>query len=174
MKVKILARLIAEFFRPGANTTSLNSDIALIPGGIVADNVGMWGLFGLIQNLAQYDFDLLALVSSAASVTLTAAQFVGSGIIDHSGAPAGGVTVTTPTAAQILAAMPNTTPGTGMNFVLYYMNDGTGQTITLSAGANVTLTGNNTIATNTMRQFLVNVNPNAGTVTIVNMGTQSL
>lgn len=174
MKKTMIARLIAAFFRPRANTTSLPGNIWIAPGGLVPDNTAMLGLTGGMQNANEaLDLDLIAIVSSALTLTLTAAQFVNS-ILDFSGAPGSGVTHTTPTAAQIIASLPPTIPAAGFNYLLYYMNDGLGQTITLTGGTNVTVTGNNTMATNTMRQFLVNVNPNAGTVTLVNMGTQSL
>ena len=73
--------------------------------------------------------------------------------------------------AQIIAAMPATTPKNGFSWNLNFMNDNTGQTVTFAAGANVTLNATTaTIATNTSRNFLVNVNINAGTVTIVGIG----
>lgn len=174
MRLKTIAALIAGLFRPRANTTSLAGTIFDVPAGIVADSSGAYGLFGLMNNLNLFDLDLLALVSSSLAITLTGAQIAQNNIIDHSGAPGSGVTVTTDTAANIIAAMPNTTPRAGINFLLYYMNDGLGQTVTLAAGSGVTIIGTATIGTNTLRQFLVNVNANAGTVTMVNMGTQNL
>lgn len=174
MKIKRLAALLRDFFRPGANTTDFPGNIWIPPGGFVPDAQALYGLVGGMYNANEaLDLDLKCVVSSALTLTLTAAQFINS-IIDYSGAPGSGVTVTTPTAAQIIAALPSTIPGSGFNFLLYFMNDGAGQTITLAGGAGVTIAGNLTIATNTMRQFLVNVNPNAGTVNMVNMGTQNL
>lgn len=173
MKMKLLTRLIREFFRPQAQTTALPSSVFKVPAGIVADGTGMWGLFGLMANMDSIDWDMIPLVSSAAAITLTGAQFYNN-VITHSGSPAGGVTVTTPTAAQIIAGMPNTIPGDGYNFPWFYMNDALAQTVTLAAGSGVTIVGNLTIATNTTRHFLVAVNVNAGTVTIVNMGTVNL
>lgn len=177
MKLTPIAALLRAYFRPGVGAvTSIPGSVFPVPGGIVADPSGMWGLFQLMANIDAIDWDLLALVSSATSITLTGAQFFNN-VIDHTGSPGGGVTVTTPTAAQIIAGIQATganPPGAGYNFPWFYINDGLGQTVTLSAGTNVTILGNNTMATNTNRHFLVNVNPNAGTVTIVNMGTVSL
>lgn len=174
MRLKTIAALIAGFFRPRANTTSFAGNIWVTPTGTVPDNTAMLGLLGGMQNANEaLDLDLIAIVSSALTLTLTAAQFINS-ILDFSGAPGSGVTHTTPTAAQIIAALPPTLPAGGFNYLLYYMNDGLGQTITVTGGTNVTVTGTATVATNTMRQFLVNVNPGAGTVTMVNMGTQNL
>lgn len=175
MKLTRIAASLRAFFRPRVQTASLLGSIAKIPAGITPDNVGMWGLFGFMQNVNEaIDMDLLALIGgTATTITLTGAQFI-NGIIDYSGSPGGGVTLNTPSAAQIIAALPNTIPGDGFNFILYFINDNAGQTVTVTAGANVTISGNNTVATNTQRQFLVNVNVNAGTVTMVNMGTQNL
>lgn len=168
-----MRRFLSAFFRFGVNSTSFPSSISLQPAGMVADAFALYGLLGLQANIDSIDWDLNAIVSSALTLTLTGAQFYVN-VIDYSGAPAGGVTVTTPTAAQIIAALPPSIPTNGYNFPLFFINDGTGQTITVSGGTNVNVSGNNTIATNTCRHFLVSVNVGAGTVTMVNMGTVSL
>lgn len=168
-----MKRLLEAFFRCGVNSTSFPSSVSVQPAGIVADAFAVYGLLGLQANIDSIDWDLNAIVSSAAALTLTGAQFFAN-VIDYSGAPAGGVTVTTPTAAQIFAALPPSIPTNGYNFPLFFINDGTGQTITVSGGTNVTVSGNNTISTNTCRHFLVSVNVGAGTVTMVNMGTVNL
>lgn len=179
MKRNRLAALISGLFRPGVGAvTSLGATIFPVPAGYVADAVGANGLFGLMQNIDSIDWDLVALVSSATAITLTGAQFFNN-VIDHTGAPAGGVTVTTPSAAQIIAGMQaagvvTSVLGTGYNFPWFYINDGLGQTVTLAGGTGVTILGNNTMATNTNRHFLVSINVAAGTVTLVNMGTVSL
>lgn len=156
-------------------TTNIVGNVAVPPAGLVPDNTGIWGLWGAMQNVNEgLDQDLVAVLGAAATaITLTGAQFINT-IIDYSGSPGGGVTVTTPTAAQIIAALPNTIPAAGFNFFWYFINDDSGQTVTISGGSNVTVKGTATIATNTTRQFLVNVNVNAGTVTILNLGTQNL
>lgn len=174
MKKTLLARLISAFFRPKVNTTNFLGNIWTPPGGIVPDNTAMLGLLGGMQNANEaLDLDLICVITSALAFTLTAAQFINS-VIDYSGAPGSGVTVTTPTAAQIIGALPPTIPATGFNYLMYFINDSAGQTATMTGGSGVTVIGTATIATATMRQFLVNVNPAAGTVTMVNMGTQNL
>jgi hypothetical protein len=83
----------------------------------------------------------------------------------------GGIALTTPTAALIISGAPPTAPRNGFSWVHRVLNDNTGQTITYTAGANVTLQATTaTIATNTARDFFVNVNINAGTVTITAIG----
>lgn len=173
MNLSRIAAFVRAIFRPCANTTSFQGDIALVPPGITPDNVGMWGLFGLINNLSLLDGDITPLVSNAVTITLTAAQMTAN-ILDHSGAPAGGVAVTTPTAAQIIAALPNTIPATGCNFPFFYMNDTLGQTVTLTAGTGVSIVGTATIASAVNRMYMMIVNVNAGTVTLFNMGAMSL
>lgn len=171
--MKRIHALLASFFRPGAQTVSLPSSLSIQPAGAVADAYALYGLFGLQANIDSIDWDLAAIVSSAATITLTGAQFYNN-VISYSGAPAGGVTITTPTAAQIIAAMPSSIPTNGYNFPWFFINDNSGQTVTLAGGTNVTVVGNATIATNTNRHFVVSVNVGAGTVTIVNMGTVTL
>lgn len=177
MKLTKIAALIRRYFTlaAAANTTSFPANLVNIPPGMVADNIALFGTLGNLQNVgAALDLDLIALNGGASTaLTLTASQF-NSEIIDYTGSAAGGVTITTPTAAQIIANLPNTIQSPGYNTLLYFMNDGSGQTVTLAAGANVTISGNATIANNTLRQFLVSVNVAAGTVNLVNMGTQNL
>lgn len=177
MKKTKIAALLSAYFSLGvaANTTNYLSVVAPAPAGMVPDNAALFGVLGALQNIdTSLDMDLLCVNGAAATtLTLTGAQML-AGVIDYTGSAAGGVTITTPTAAQIIAAAPNTINPNGVNMLVYFLNDGGGQTVTLSGGSGVTVTGNNTIATNTMRQFLMNINVAAGTVTLVNMGTQNL
>jgi hypothetical protein len=140
------------------------------------DNTANFGVFGFLANSNALDapsFVAIA-IGSATSVTLTAAQFV-SGVWDISGSPGGGVTLTTPTAAQIFSALPGTIPPDGtFNIQVRCLNDSAGQTITVTAGSGVTVSGTATVATATTRTFVVNINVNAGTVTLINIGSMSL
>ena len=170
--------LLASFFRPAGtpvNATSFPADITVPPAGFVPDNVGFLGVWGALQSIDQaLDVELIAVNGgTATAVTLTAAQFL-AGVLDFASTAAGGITVTTPTAAQIIAIQPPTIPKTGYNMLIFFVNDNAGQTITLSGATGVTILGNNTLATNTMRQFLVSINVNNATVTIYNLGTQNL
>jgi hypothetical protein len=174
MKLKLISQLIRGIFRPAANTTTFLGNVMKPPAGMVPDAGAVYGLFGLMANIDALDYDIVAVpIATATTVTLTGAQLI-AGITDISGSPGSGVTMTTPTAAQIIAALPNTIPGDGINLSIYIMNDGTGQTITLSGGTGVTIIGNNTIATNTCRQFIMNVNVNSAAVNMLNIGTQNL
>lgn len=185
MKLNAIVRALRKFFRPSVNTTGFVGTVGTIPGGISSDMVGMWGLFGYLSNinvsLAPNIF--VYAIGSSTTLTLSAAPASASvpsayhgGIVDISGSPGGSVTITTDTAANIIAKGFGTNiPKSGsFGYYLGFMNDGTGQTVTLSGGSNVTITGNNTMSNNTIRWFYVNVNVNAGTVTMVNVGTQNL
>lgn len=169
----MIRKLIRDFFRLGVNTTSLTGSIFNVPAGIVPDPVGMWGLFGLMANLDAIDWDVVAVAGgTAGTVTLTGAQFF-TNVIDFSGSPVGGVTLNTPTLANIIAGAPSTMPLTGFNYPLVIINDSSGQTVTLTAnGAGVTVIGTATILTATVRLFVVNVTPTA--VNILNCGGWSL
>jgi hypothetical protein len=85
--------------------------------------------------------------------TLTAAQCLG-GLVIHAGT---GGALTTPTAAQLVAAMPGCTVGT--SFVMN-VRVSSGSTSTLTAGTNVTISGTAATATLNAKQWLVVVTSN--------------
>ena len=111
----------------------------------------------------------IALLDSVDAGTLTA-ELLLSGIIDRAMTSTGAYNDTTATAAEIVTAMlanyyvgsaiGNGGPGSAggaepqTTFRLEYINNGTGNTATVVAGTNVTLTGTMTIANNTVRTFL--------------------
>lgn len=157
------------------NTTSYSSRFSTV-AGLTPDNTAVFGIIGAFASgSAAVSTSLTAIaIGSSTTPTLTPAQFV-SGIWDISGSPGGGVTLTTPTAAQIIAALPSTIPVDGtFNIYVQCMNDSAGQTITVTGGSNVTVVGTATVATATVREFIVNVNVGTGTVTMVNIGSKSL
>ena len=152
-------------------TTSLPSRTA-VPCGLTADNTAVYGLLGFVNNSNVAQSMVAIAYGSATSLTLTGAQFV-SGIIDLSGS--GVLALSMPSVANIIAALPPTIPQDGtFNFRIYILNDSTGQTTTVTGVTGVTVLGTATVATATVREFLVNVNPAAGTVTMLNLGSTSL
>lgn len=90
-------------------------------------------------------------INNAAGVTLTAAQLLG-GYITRSGAVA--VSDTTPTAAQIVAAIPGCEVGTSREIKIVSANSGL---LTIAAGSGVTLAGTTTVAATFTRTYLVRV-----------------
>lgn len=166
MKRKLLARLIWSIFNPevAANTTSYQGSIFQFPPGVTPDPAVNWARNGLVAVAG----------GSGTTFTLTAAQFL-TAVIDYASSAGGGITVTTPTAADIIALAGRNIPqdGTANLFVEFY-NDNTGQTVTLAGGTGVTIVGTATVATNVFRRYLVNINPGAGTVTMINMGSRAL
>ena len=174
--MKKLAAILTGFFCMAANTTAFPGGFAKVPAGLVADNVGMWGLFGILQNINALEGNNLVpiVLGTQTASTISSGQFV-TNVLDISGSPASAVTLTTPTYTQIASSLPSTlaTDGT-TNFYQQWMNDGTGQTVTISAGAGVTITGNNTVSNNMVREFFVNINIQNSTVTMVNKGTYVL
>ena len=109
--------------------------------------------------------------ASVAAFNITAASILG-GNIQTSGTASGAATMTTPTAAIICAAIAGCV--NGMTRVLRIGNT-SGQTITLTAGTNVTVTGTATIATAKSRDYLVTIvdasGGSAGSVTFTNIGS---
>lgn len=138
-------------------TTNSNIDSSDVPGKIrdlqkVADrNAAVSAVFSTLNN--------------AAGQTLTAAQFVGR-YLDRSGAA--GVSDTTPTAALLVAAVPNVAVGDVHEFVIRNRNTGT---LTLVAGSGVTLEGTTTIPTvNTRRYAIRFTNVTVGTEAVTLSG----
>ena len=107
-------------------------------------------------------------INNAAGVTLTAAQIYGKTII-RSGAVA--VADTTPTAAQIVAAIPACEIGSTFDFDI--INNNTGL-LTITAGSGVTLSGTTTIATLFTRRYrarVTNITASSEAVTLLGVFT---
>jgi hypothetical protein len=86
--------------------------------------------------------------TSEDAVTLTVAEFI-NGLYIQGGTP-GTSTKTTPTAALIVAAIPEAAVGTMFEFTIDNGGDGT---LTLEGGDGVTLSGTATVATTKNRTF---------------------
>lgn len=162
--------LLASIFRPAAATASGRQ--AMLQG--TQSNEALFGLLGAVANLNQgARVGYTTVDSGSQTVTATAAAVAG-GILNRTGSPGGAVTETTPTAAQIIAALPQSrlTDGT-YQFWFRYINNSLGQTTTWTAGSGVTVTGTATIGTNAWRDFLVTVD-SASAVTFTNLGGGTL
>ncbi len=109
--------------------------------------------------------------STAGAVTYSAAELVGGLILrDPAGTARSDVT---PTAAQIVGAVAAAIATSSFEFIIRNTADGD-ETITLTAGSGVTLSGTMTIAQNNSKRFLaVITNAGSGTeaVTIYSLGT---
>jgi hypothetical protein len=106
-------------------------------------------------------------ISTADAVTYTAAQVLGGYIIRD---PAGGArSDVTPTAALLIAAIDGAAVGDSFEFIIENTAD-EAETITITAGVGVTLSGTMTIAQNYSKRFLAVVTA-ADAVTIYNVGT---
>jgi len=107
--------------------------------------------------------------TNTTAFTATTAQMVGAAetVLSLTGTLASGQAITTPTAAQIIAALPNATVGS--TYALVIVNNSAGAFAwTLTGGTNVTITGTATIAQNVSRRYLVTV-ATASTVTMQNL-----
>lgn len=91
----------------------------------------------------------MRIVTGAATATLKAGE-VANGLLDFDGT--GGITLTTPTAALLLAAFPGQLLGGSVIFLL--KNTGTG-TITVAAGSGCTIVGTATVATLNAKLWLI-------------------
>jgi len=137
------------------------------------DELGSCLLLGMVPaiNDAVKQITTVATKSTAGTVTYSAAELVGGLILrDPAGADRSDVS---PTAAQIVGAVAGAIATSSFEFVIRNTADAA-ETITLTAGAGVTLNGTMTIAQNNSKRFLA-VITNAGTgteaVTIYSLGT---
>lgn len=171
--MKKLIRLLA-FLRPQA--------IFPIPQGIVPDNVGMWGLFGLMGNVNNYAESLSSVVTSGTAITLVAtggnmASLPGnvlSGFTRLDAGASGALTATMPATAAILSALGATIPQDGSYTEPVYIANNSGQTVTLAAGdANTTMIGSAVIAVGGIRKLLLRV-LNSSNVSFTNAGFLTL
>lgn len=108
--------------------------------------------------------------STAAGITYTVAQFVNSTLLTRTG-PGAGFSDTTPTAAQIVAAIPGCEVGSWFQI---YIRNGSSFTLTMLAGAGVTLSFTTTVASGQTRLYHVRVaNIGSGTeaVDVVGIST---
>lgn len=119
-------------------------------------------------------YSSVSTLSTAAALTLTAAQILGGLILRD---PAGGArTDTLPTAALLLAAIQNEANfGTGTSFEFTIRNTAdAAETITVAAGTGGTTSGTMTIAQNNSKRFVVvftNTSSGSEAYTVYSLGT---
>lgn len=133
-----------------------------------------WGFHALAANVNNYSEALSTVVTSGTAVVLTPAN-VTAGIVNLTAGASGGFTITLPTTANILSALGNTVATDGSYAEpISFMNNGVGQTGTVTAGdASTTITGTATVATNTVRKYLMTVT-GPTTITLTNVGSMTL
>lgn len=149
--------------------------ISPLPAGIVADKSAGFGIFGLISNLNNYSEAISAITTAGTNTTLTAAQLL-IGVTKLNAGASGGFTITLPSTVAIIAALGPTIPMDGTYAEpVSILNNGVGQTGTVTAGdASTTLTGTMTVATNTRRVFMLTVLAGGATIAIENIGSLAL
>ena len=147
-----------------------------IPGGApVPDQAALYGLLAFAANTNNYAENTTAITTAGTNTTLTPAQLLAGVTIFNSGW-SGPATITLPSTAAIIAALgPNINAASGLYAEpISFLNNGTGQTGTVTAGdASTTITGNVAVATNTRRLYLLTVNSTT-TITLQNIGTMNL
>lgn len=139
-----------------------------------ADNSALFGLMALKSNVNSYCGAIASIVSAGTNVALTAAQTILRLVRLTSGA-SGGFTITLPSTAAIIAAMgPTVVTDGSYGQAFSVLNDGIGQTGTLTAGdASTTITGTATVLTDTRRDFWITVT-GPSTITINNLGSAAI
>ncbi len=158
--------------RTESQATIISSDVTGALGYTPVESVA--GSTGSTITAAQIASAIGALVSrnqsvssvtSTTGVTLTAAEMVGGWIL-RQGSATSALTDTTDTAANLVAAYNSNDTQVNSSFLMGISNN-TGQTLTIAAGAGVTLTGSMSIQPNNTRVFL-------GVFTDVTSGSQAV
>jgi hypothetical protein len=129
------------------------------------------GAIGVVATVANEAASASLDAVTAANPTLTAAQTINA-VVTLSGQTAA-QTVTTPTAAAIVAAMPNPLVGTAFDLVIRNEHTSSGAA-TLAAGSGVTLDGTTVIPvakTQILKGILTNVTAGAEAVTVYGLLT---
>jgi len=143
----------------GWNTGVQASNFGKIGSGVT--NVGVSGVLSSKQTIAT--------LTNNAGITLTASNICNNVGITRAGAPGAGFSDTTDTAANLLSRIPGYETGQGLKF---FIQNTTGQTMTLLGGTDVTLSGTMTIAAGKGRWFSLRCTSGAlKTVTIFNIGS---
>lgn len=144
-----------------------------LPAGIIPDPSADFSWFAFQSNANSYCGQLVSAATSGTNYAVANAALPT--VLRLTSGASGGFTVTLPTTQQIISAMGPTIPtdGTyGQSFAV--LNDGVGQTGTLTAGdASTTINGTATVATNTRRDFWITVNTPT-TITIQNLGSAAI
>lgn len=107
-------------------------------------------------------------VTNTTTTTFAAGQLTGANFVNYTNTNATPGSIATRTAAEMIADTPNAY--IGQTWVLRITNTG-GNTLTVTAGSNVTLTGTMTVATVTTRDFICTITSIASpAITIQNIG----
>jgi len=157
-----------------AKDASLNLAYAravIIESTSAEDDLGSCLLLGMVPAINDVVKSITTVTTKTtnAAVTYTAAELVGGLILrDPNGNDRSDVT---PTATQIVGAISGCVVGSSFRFIIRNTAD-ENETITLTAGTGVTLSGTMTIAQNYSREFLAVVtNVSSPAVTIYSVGT---
>lgn len=139
---------------------------ALLVAARTANSYTDTGRALVATNVTANDLNLQTATDTA---TLTSAQMLGNPCV-LTGTPTGAAAYTTPTAAILLLAMQGAVIGSSSYILIIRNTSGGANTITLTAGSNVTITGTATIAQNITRTYLI-IPATATTVTILEVSS---
>jgi len=143
--------------------------ISPLPGGIVPDKTGMWGHFGLAQQVnAAVPNSLTTLASQNTLISLAPVELISARLMID-GAQGSGVTLRTPSGPAIISFLGNSVATDGSFASRVRVLNSTTQTITVAGSTGVITRGTMTIADAAYRDFLVQPGSNS-TVTITNLG----
>lgn len=145
------------------NGLAANAAFAILPGQACSFNCTVAGKWTAPSSVGLPSTQLTSI--SSGNGTLTGAQVAGADKVTL--ITSGATAQTTPTAAAILAAIPNGNVGQSYRLRIVNTNGGT---LTITADASVTNTGTLTLATNTWREWDITITA-ATTATMKQVGT---
>ena len=151
--------------------------IVKIPQGVTPDSMGFMGMIGLMSNVNNYAEGIATVASTGTSMTLTSAQLL-AGVTNITSGASGGFTINLPSTVAIIAALGPSIPTDGSySEPIHFINNGTGQTGTVTAGDSGTTfvsgLSTATVANNVTRKYILTVT-SPTTITLANVGTLSL
>jgi hypothetical protein len=148
--------------------------LTAFPRGMTPDPSADFGLLSLSAAVNLAAEVLSAITTAGTNTTLTVAQLL-AGVTVLNAGWSGGATITLPATAAIIGGLPPGTPTDGsFAMPVSFLNNGTAQTGTVTAGdASTTIVGTATVATNTRRAFLLTV-LSPSTISLQNLGSVGL
>ena len=149
--------------------------IKALPPGETPDAQALFGLVATQHNLNKYAVRENAVIITAGTASVLAANQAHRSVIRLDAGASGGFTLTLPSTASIIADLGSTVPTDGtFAKIVWIENNSVGQTGTLTAGdANTTITGTATFATAVTRAYLLTV-LSATTISYENLGSLTL
>lgn len=169
-KLKLAAAIAAMFPGIGPGQTPSINFLGALPDQPSLTNA--------ILGINPFQEAIYGVDTATASKTVTGSQISGATftILNFTGTFGAGGAITLPTVANLIASLPALAQASpvGLSWQFRLLNTNTTQTLTVTTNTGWTLSGTQTVATNTWRDFIITItSATAATIQSVGVGTQS-